>query len=146
MDWFRIIVLTVAIIVLIILLILIGLLLNKGNTNQAWPPSYNTCPNYWMISEDGSNCMIPANLGANSLNTGKIYGNLPANLPSEGSALTTRFVKYNNPMAYVADPTGGDYIALDKFKGVCEKKCWSNKFDIVWDGVSNYNNCSSASC
>ena len=145
MDWFRMVVLTIAVVVLIVLLIFIGILLSKGGSNQAWPPTYNTCPNYWLTAVDGSGCMVPKNLGANSLNVGTIYGNLPSNLPGEGESLTTKFVNYNNPNAYVADPKG-DYIALDKFSGMCQKQCWSNQFNIVWDGISNYNNCSSTDC
>jgi hypothetical protein len=145
MDWFRIIVLTVAAIVLILLLVFIGILLSKGNTNQTWPPSFNSCPNYWLVSDDGKKCMVPGNLGSNSLNIGTIYGNLPGNLPGEGQPLTKKFTQYSKPNSYVPDPTG-DYILLDKYNGICEKKCWANNFNLVWDGVSNYNSCSDATC
>lgn len=141
MDLFRIVVLSIAVIVLILLLVFIGILLSRGKTNDAWPPTANTCPDYWSVNEDGKSCAIPSNQGANSLNIGTMYGNLPSNLPGQGSQLSTSFVNYNNPDAFVAD-TKGDYIELDKFSGICQKRCWAKNFNIVWDGVSNYNNCS----
>jgi hypothetical protein len=141
MDWFRIVVLSVALIILILLLVFIGILLSQGKKDQAWPPVTNTCPDYWLVTDDGKGCQIPGNRGANSLNIGTMYGNLPGNIPAQGQALSTTFVNYNNPSAYVKDPNG-DYIDLDKFSGVCQKQCWSNQFNLVWDGVSNYNNCS----
>jgi hypothetical protein len=29
----------------------------------------------------------------------------------------------------------------NNWQGVCDKKKWANMNNIVWDGVSNYNNC-----
>jgi hypothetical protein len=143
MDTFRIIVLSIAAIVLILLLVFIGILLSKGKTDVAWPPTNNTCPDYWLVTEDGSGCKIPGNLGANSLNVGTMYGNLPSDLPGHGQPLSTTFINYNNPKAYVEDPSG-DLIDLQKFSGVCQQQCWSKQFNVVWDGVSNYNNCTSS--
>jgi len=141
MDTFRFIVLSIAIVSLIIILIVIGLLLSKGKTNTAWPPTNTTCPDYWLVTDDGKGCSIPRNLGTDSLNVGSIYGNLPSNVPDQGQPLSTTFINNQNPDTYTASPTG-DYINLDKFSGVCQKQCWSKQFNIVWDGVSNYNSCS----
>ena len=47
METFYLTVLIIAAIVLILILIFIGILLNKGNTNLAYPPSFGTCPDYW---------------------------------------------------------------------------------------------------
>jgi hypothetical protein len=141
MDTFRVIVLSIAVVVLILLLIFIGILLSKGTANKVWPPTNTTCPDFWLVTDDGKGCAIPGNLGANSLNIGTMYGNLPGNLPGQGQPLTTTFVNFNNPNAYVESPTG-DYIDLTKFSGVCQKQCWSKQFNVVWDGISNYNSCS----
>ena len=140
MDTFRIVVLSIAAIVLIIILIVIGVLLSKGTTNKAWPPTNTTCPDYWLVSDDGKECTIPRNLEANSLNVGTIYGNLPGEFPDQGAPVSPTFVNNQNPDAYVSSPAPA-HFNLDKFSGVCQKQCWSKQFNIVWDGVSNYNNC-----
>jgi hypothetical protein len=47
---------------------------------------------------------------------------------------------------YSYDMSGGivtQYIDFNnnEWSGLCDKKTWANTNNIVWDGVSNYNNC-----
>ena len=47
---------------------------------------------------------------------------------------------------YSYDVSGGivtQYIDFSNnaWSGVCDKKTWANTNNIVWDGISNYNNC-----
>ena len=48
MATFQSTVLIIAIVILIIVLIIIGIVLNKGEKNQVWPPSVGDCPDYWV--------------------------------------------------------------------------------------------------
>ena len=63
MDTFQKSVLIIALVVLIALLISVGILLNKHSKNTNWPPTQNTCPDYWTEDDDGT-CNV------NGLNTG----------------------------------------------------------------------------
>ena len=76
MENFHIIVLSIATVALILILIFVGILLSKGNTNEAYPPSYGLCPDYWEVETDEttntSKCIIP-NIQTTKLNIGNMY-------------------------------------------------------------------------
>ena len=138
MESFHIIVLSVATVVLILLLIFIGILLSKGNTNLAFPPSYGICPDYWELDEKNKKCIIPP-YSENAVNIGSIYGADPGPNPSlVDSILTTPGYSYE-----VNDKVVTHYIDFhdSAWTGTCSKQKWANEHGIVWDGVSNYNNC-----
>jgi len=71
MDTFQKSVLIIALFVLIALLISVGILLNKHSKNTNWPPTQNTCPDYWTegTNTEGTNgiCTVgDLNKGNNS--------------------------------------------------------------------------------
>jgi hypothetical protein len=119
METFHLVVLSVAIVLLILVLVFIGILMSKGETNLAYPPSYGTCPDYWTIATDGSKCIVPTY--QSSLNLGSMYDQTQQLTASVSSA-----------PGYSYDPG---------WTGICSKKSWANMLGIVWDGVSNYNEC-----
>ena len=133
MDYFYIIVLSIAIIILILLLTLVGISLRKQTSstgpNNAWPPVESTCPDYWKV--DGSYCVVPDN---GKTNTGSIYNT------AGSSVLST-----SNTFGYDIEKKA--FNAYDTKWGtsgkssVCQQKDWAGKYNIIWDGVSNYNNC-----
>ena len=139
MEQFHIIVLSIAAIALILILIFVGILLSKGNTNQAYPPSYGVCPDYWEIETDEetnkSKCIIP-NIQKTKLNIGNMYDENTMTLKSE----ITNTPGYSNMMS---DNEIVQYIDFSNpaWTGVCDKKKWANENGIVWDGISNYNSC-----
>lgn len=115
MDTFQKSVLIIALFVLIALLISVGILLNKHSKNTSWPPTQNTCPDYWTegTTEDATGkCKATA-----ALNTG------------DGVTSTEIKDEEGNPI--------GDWT--DKTR--CEKRTWANDHNIMWSGVSNYNGC-----
>ena len=135
METFHITVLGIATVVLILLLIFIGILLSMGNENAAWPPSYGVCPDYWQYDDDQKKCMIPK-YGLDAVNIGNMYD-------KESKTLTDSVLKTTG---YSYDVSGGvikQYIDFSNigWNGLCDKKKWANTHNIVWDGVSNYNNC-----
>ena len=66
MDTFQKSVLIIALFVLIALLISVGILLNKHSKNTNWPPTENTCPDYWTEGTDGICTVDELNKGNNN--------------------------------------------------------------------------------
>ena len=132
MNTFQIVVLTMAVIFLILILTFFGLMLRKGSASSspssAFPPQYNTCPDYWTIG-DSSNCIIPITV---SLNTGNLYSN--GNLTT--ATINTTGFNYDS-----SNNTNSINFNASGWQGVCSWKSWANQNNIVWDGVSNYNSC-----
>ena len=140
MELFYLIVLGIAVIIFILVLTFIGLLMQTGKTNMVYPPISNTCPDYWNI--DGSNCVIP---------TGAAYATAAIAVGDyDGTGNTGRFTKKSDvkmPISTInvggttvfspSDPawTSGGLTAL------CAQNKWANQYNILWDGVSNYNSC-----
>lgn len=138
MESFHIIVLAIATIVLVLILVFVGILLSKGNTNLAYPPNYGTCPDYWTYDTEKNKCVVPK-YSVDAVNIGNIYGADPdneANL-SDGVTLAPGY-SYD-----VSNQIVTHYIDFsdEKWGEICSKKKWSNENAIVWDGISNYNNC-----
>jgi hypothetical protein len=133
MDYFYIIVLSVAIVILILLLTFFGLSLTKNSTsgNGAWPPVEGTCPDYWQVDpKDAKYCIIPnqdpLNPNVVTRNTGSIY--------SANGSLDPNF---KNTPGY--DSNGLRVNFNDGYFTTCNKLSWSKKWGIFWDGYTNYN-------
>ena len=138
MERFHVIVLAIATIVLVLILVFVGILLSKGNTNLAFPPNYGVCPDYWRIDASSNKCIIPK-FSDNVVNVGNIYGSDPSppDPPLEDNILTTPGYSFD-----VSNQIVTHYIDFSDSKwSVCNKKKWANENGIIWDGVSNYNNC-----
>lgn len=113
MDTFQKSVLIIALFVLIALLISVGILLNKHSKNTNWPPTQNTCPDYWTEDIANGTCNADA-----ALNTGD-----------------------NGVISTVISNNQGNKIGDVTEQTRCEKKTWANDNGIMWNGVSNYNGC-----
>ena len=108
--------------------------MNKGDRDLAYPPSYGTCPDYWTLSKDGTKCIIPS--FKNDLNVGTMYDKHTEQL--------TQYVIDSPGFSHdVSNNMVTNYINFndDKWTGICSKKDWANMLGVVWDGVSNYNEC-----
>jgi hypothetical protein len=125
MDLFKVIVVVIALILLIVILTLIGILINTSNhIGSVYPPIINQCPDGWMT--DGSNnCIIPK---SNNLGTLKNYSSVPGYSLND----TTGFEEIN-----FSDPGWSG----NGMTSQCNKRLWSNTNGIVWDTISNYNQC-----
>jgi len=133
MDRFYSIVLIVAIIVLIVILAYIGMQIsNNAGQSEPYPPRHGYCPDYWESIERNNKdvCQIPPHSEENPHpNLGGIYEN-------DKTTLTT-----TSTPGY--DEIGNTIDFDDKkwYTGPCTKKKWANQYNIVWDGISNYNDC-----
>lgn len=129
METFYLIVLSVAIILLIIILAYIGVYGMNEKSKSAFPPVKYDCPDYWQKNEYGE-CLIPTsgpNMGAFEPN---YQGDPPAkeNIPG---------INENNKEAINFEHP--DWSASGSSR--CAQKKWANDNGIVWDTVSNYNQC-----
>jgi hypothetical protein len=124
------IVVIMAVIILIVALVFIALQIEDNVDNKSYPPVQTKCPDYW--DSYGTNCKIPP-FGSEHPNTGSIREgeNLildPSNTPG---------LDFGDDSIDMADSGwSSDTTSL------CGKKKWANLYNIEWDGVSNYNDCS----
>lgn len=128
MEWFYLTVLSIAIILLIIMLTFIGSRIvnnDKSSTTDIYPPVQNTCPDLWQAEQvaDIIQCTIPTN--------GTNIGNL------KGSKRITDLAAGE----IIGLNTNKDAINFASYETECDKKRWADKYNIKWDGVSNYNQC-----
>lgn len=120
----------VMIILLLAMLIFIGLMMsgNIGGYN-VYPPIPNACPDYWMAGSVPGTCIIPT-LGSqkNGMTASKI-GSL--------NSLTTQGLSSDKKSINFSDAGWGS----SGKSAICAQRSWCNANGILWDGVSNYNNC-----
>ena len=138
MEWFYFIVIAVAVILLIIMLTYIGTRMvsnqKTGNTSSVFPPVKNNCPDLWKSTMVGNTvtCKIPASTGSN---VGDLYTN------DKGDE-----VNFNIGTVLGTGPDKAVAFSIDNantmgMSGDCAKKKWANTHGILWDGISNYNQC-----
>ena len=149
MEFFYIIVLSIAVIFLILILTLIGVLMKQSKkTGGTFPPIVNNCPDYWVISTDGKSCTIPIKKDSTTgytteKNAGSLYGtnsDLDIIDPSGTSVVfpikTPGFVTGGSTI----DFTDAAWSAQGK-TSTCAQKQWAQKWGITWDGITNNNTC-----
>ena len=138
MEWFYFVVIAVAVILLIIMLTYIGTRMvsnqKTGNTSSVFPPVKNNCPDLWKSNMIGNTvtCKIPASTGSN---VGDLYTN------DKGDE-----VNFNIGTVLGTGPDKAVAFSIDNantmgMSGDCAKKKWANTHGILWDGISNYNQC-----
>ena len=138
MDYFYIIVSVVLIVLLIIILTYIGIVMQRNiKNNTAYPPKPpSKCPDYWNIASNGS-CNIPKSTEKNG---GKIYNN-------NNNILNTKFGQTGYTPGYNSNSTNPAINFEDSnwnyggSNAICNQKNWANTYNIVWDGVTNFNGC-----
>ena len=137
MDSFQITVLAIAVIILILIFTAIGILTKNSLSYKAYPPKTTTCPDFWSVDADG-NCVIPPTSA--TLNAGSVYSGTTINLTNEktdtSKIYTPGYISNGNKINYNDEAWG----SMNK-SSICAKRDWTNKLNIAWDGVSNYNSC-----
>jgi hypothetical protein len=132
MDLFYIIVLTIAVIFLILILTYVGLAMKSKTSNTTvYPGTKQVCPDYWNLASDGTSCVIPT---AGSKNVGSIYNSSGA---TTLNAKTTFGLSTDGKSINFSDPGWGGSGS----NTICAKQKWTINNNVVWDGVTNYNNC-----
>jgi hypothetical protein len=128
---FYFIVSTIAVVILIIALVGIGIAFNTPNNAEVFPTVQNQCPDYWEVDGSSNKCKIP---GTGTLNAPTIpvdSNNQPINM----NATNTPGLD-NSSIDFTASgwSMGGN-------SSTCSKKKWADSYKIIWDGITNYNNC-----
>jgi hypothetical protein len=152
MEKFYMIVLGIAIVVLIAILIFVGIMMQYQNAGDSWPPSSNTCPDYWKV--DGSNCIVPH---TGTSGTFAISGTNVGNMAIPSASLLA-----SNANGFGGSNTNGGSQSVNalipndaywttaksntsKVPGLdtkCYLGAWARNNKIEWNGYSNYNKCS----
>lgn len=134
MDFYGI-VLTVAAIVFLLLLTLLGVLISRSSTSTVFPPTMSTCPDYWEVDLSG-NCQYPLS-GSNQGHLGIVSDKALHDKPP--------FATFNNgtnkAQGWYFNPKDTKWTGIAGKTSVCSQRDWAVKYNIVWDGVSNYNAC-----
>lgn len=127
METFYLIVLTIAIVLLIIILTYIGLYGLRPDTKPAFPPVKYDCPDYWKKDAATGGCIIPKqgvpNLG---------------DINAQNSDFKIDAPGYDN-VNNVIDFEDAGWSANGSSR--CEQKKWAIEAGVVWDTVTNYNQC-----
>ena len=127
METFYLIVLSVAIILLIIILAYIGVYGMNEKSKSAFPPVKYDCPDYWQKNQDGE-CVIPTS-GPNMGAFNRKGDLIPQQLDIIGINGTEDAIDFEH----------AGWSASGSSR--CAQKKWANDNGIVWDTVSNYNQC-----
>jgi hypothetical protein len=95
---------------------------NKKTDVSVYPPSSQPCPDYWLQSADPNTpgCVIPPNTNPNT----KVFNK------SDTYAMNNNIINFDDI----------SWASNGKTK-LCNQKDWANRYNIQWDGVSNYNSC-----
>ena len=122
MDSFYTIVVLIAIVLLILCLIAVGVMLQKQDDNTPFPSQSNQCPDGWGVSDSGY-CIVPST----NINNGKT-GTTTARLMTPSTLWT-------------AEAGSSTNFKANDSATICDKRKWAIDNDIIWDGISNYNQC-----
>ena len=134
MEIFYIVVLSIATIFLIIILSSLGIVMKAKNNSVPFPPSKNTCPDYWSIAPDSLE--KDAKCEPNErINRGKLFdGTSPAisdTKITKGYDSTTGVINFND----------AGWSGFAGKSQQCAIHDWAVSNEISWDGVSNFNGC-----
>ena len=121
------IVLIIAIVVLISSLSIVGVMMTTGSNKIDFPEFQNTCPDYWTL--DGTICKPPISK-INVPNSAAFAGSSP-------SVAHAGVVINQGPPPSI---TSLD-LTTSNWTSICDKSSWAKMNGIVWDGVSNTNQC-----
>lgn len=125
METFYLIVLSIAFLFYIFIITSFGIMMTKGSSETVFPPTKNTCPDYWTVNTQGD-------VNYCKINSGRVNaGNLPTDLTNEPGYSSNGF-NFAASGLLPSNPTA---------TGMCAMKTWANQKNISWDGVSNFNGC-----
>ena len=123
---------TIAIGVLIIVLTFMGFMILRQGRGTVYPPTSNTCPDYWIEDISGM-CHFPSDVNKPngvSLIHAPLTSGPPYAVPSLKSSVASYYFNPQNPSWGGTGKTP-----------VCAQREWALSQNIIWDGVTNYNSC-----
>ena len=148
MDYFYIIVGSIAIGILVAALAFLGTAMNKQYVTRPIPArTLQKCPDYWKIGDDGK-CIIPTqadnpsgmnNIGdLNSVSLTITKASQFDRLFTPGFTAATKTIDFDDA---VWESKPYNTMVGTNLNPVCQKQQWLNEHKIVWDGISNSNIC-----
>lgn len=159
MDTFQKIIVAVAIVVFIGSLTWFGITIrNTPPTHSSvYPPTFSACPDYWKKDERGR-CIVPLDRNAPSVPlTNTPYDTYIANNPSGSMTLSQYYFRtpgytpgYTPADSVLKTPATIDFSNSEwgaygarpgKKSDDCIYREWANRVGVVWDGITNYNQC-----
>lgn len=146
MDKFYSIVVIVAFVVLVVALIGLGVMLQKQDDATVFPPVQNQCPDGWTPDKtDGTNLGAGVHDVCTMSNTEQ--KNVGTFLPADVTAFDKKYlIKIDGnditDTTTVLEQINSKYVVRFNSAALpCDKKKWANAHGIIWDGISNYNQC-----
>lgn len=159
MDSFYLYVSIAALVILILILTVIGVSLTTLQSLDSFPPTRNTCPDYWDVSSNPAYCGIPLNTNTKNYgylqfdtNGGVVKTSDAQNIgmcvgggfgcKNSGTYLDLQPKPADKDIQYVKLNNNNNWNTL--YPGIserCAQKNWAQTLNISWDGVTNYNGC-----
>ena len=136
MESFYTIVLVVAVVFLIAILTVMGVMMQSQNKSVVYPPTVSKCPDYWTESAEGTTCTM------STRNLGDYYTAAVGTTAAVTAPLSTTAAPYATTDT-TFDSSNNQWTTSSGKTAICAKRDWAMRHNIVWDGVSNYNNCTS---
>ena len=155
-----------ALVLLILILTIIGVAMTQAQASVPFPPTQNTCPDYWDVSSNPNYCGVPLNglknIGyielksdnsqidpANKINIGMCkgsgFGCAPASAGSYLNSVTSSSDPLNKTSQYQYVQLNNNSTGWGSFypgtSERCAQKKWASTLNVSWDGVTNYNGC-----
>lgn len=150
-----------ALVLLILILVVIGVAMSQIQSLDPFPPTMNTCPDYWDVSSNPAYCGVP--LDTNMKNYGYIQTKSSGN-NREVNPLNNENIGMCTAPSGFGCKTDGTYFDLkpatnSKFQYIklnnnsswstlypgiterCAQRSWAQTMNVMWDGVTNYNGC-----
>lgn len=129
----------VATVFLILLLTAVGVSFKQSKAID-FPPSKNSCPDYWVADHsnpDKTLCTI------NDLNMGLIKKDTDGSylMSASASDKNKAYTPGYNAAERTVDFTDPLWVSAFSASGQCALKKWANKYEISWEGVSNFSSC-----
>jgi hypothetical protein len=156
-DSFYLTITIIAAVILILSLTYVGVLLYSTKSTVAFPPTQSKCPDYWTIDTSGK-CKVPTS--TNDKNASGLTFNGSPGITRQLDKTTNTIFQYgissviDNTTA--ASPANTAYSLMDVSdaswnnltiggvnagNALCNKARWARGANIVWDGISNTNQC-----
>lgn len=117
----------IAVVALILILTVVGVMLSN-KSSVVFPPSRNTCPDYWDQIIDSTNNKYTCKI--NDRNKGTF-------VPTTDTAATPGYNAEKNAIDFNHEGWGKQ----GNSSSLCSLQKWCHDKKISWDGVSNYNGC-----
>ena len=123
LDFYTIVV-VIALVALVLVLIVVGIMMQKQDDDKPFPVYAAKCPDGWAI--DASGCKVP-----------------DSGHPNQGTENIISNSIYNTIYTIVPDTSGNNHLQFNDSATRCDKRKWARDAKVAWDGISNYNKCTS---